>query len=103
MSAPAVTTKVTTSASPKTTTTTLKTTVTTTKATTTTAATTATLPLKGDINRDDKFTSEDLIILNRYLANPYSLSIYDEYVMDINEDSLINELDAVYLLKKIKL
>ncbi len=103
MSAPAVTTKVTTSASPKTTTTTLKTTVTTTKATTTTAATTATLPLKGDINRDSKFTSEDLIILNRYLANPYSLSIYDEYVMDINEDSLINELDAVYLLKKIKL
>lgn len=103
ISAPAVTTKVTTSAVPKTTTTTLKTTVTTTKATTTTAATTATLPLKGDINRDCKFTSEDLIILNRYLANPYSLSIYDEYVMDINGDSLINELDAVYLLKKIKL
>jgi hypothetical protein len=107
----AVTTKVTTTTTKTTTTTTTATTSTTAKtttkaATTTTVTTTtaaATLPVKGDINRDGVCSRDDLIILNRYLAQPYSITMYDEYVMDINGDSLINELDAVYLMKKIKL
>lgn len=81
------------------------------KTTVTAAATTAatvttdssTLPIRGDINRDGQCTKEDLVILNRYLAVPYTVTMYDKYVMDVNGDSYINKMDAVYLIRKIKL
>lgn len=95
----AVTTaKVTTKAS----TTTKATTTTTTTVATTTTTTTTTAPLiKGDVNRDGKCDKTDLIQLNNYLAKPYEVEFAVEYVMDVNNDKVIDERDAVYLFKKI--
>ncbi len=87
-----------------TTTTTVKTTVkTTAPATTSTSVTTTTLPtIKGDINRDGNVNSEDVLALNVYINNPSELNIIELYIYDLNGDNVVNELDAVYLMKKIK-
>lgn len=75
---------------------------TTTKVVTTTKVTTTELPLiKGDVNRDGKFTKTDLILLNKYIANPVSAKFEERYVMDVNSDKVIDERDSVYLLKII--
>lgn len=87
-----------------TTTTTVKTTVKTTTTTkpVTTAVTTTTNPLKkGDVNLDGKINKTDLICLNRYLAKPYETDFPTSYNMDVNNDKIIDERDAVYLFKKI--
>lgn len=109
---PATTTKVTTTTT-KTTTTTTKTTTTTTKTTTTkattttsvttTATSTTTLPtIKGDINRDGKINSEDVLSLNIYIDNPVTLTIFELYVYDVNSDGVADDLDVVYLMKELK-
>lgn len=103
------TTKVTTKATTTTVKTTVKTTAkttarttTTTKAATTTAVTTTIKVLnKGDVNLDGKIDKTDLICLNRYLAKPYETEFPERYNMDVNNDNVIDERDAVYLFKKI--
>lgn len=94
---PAVTTTVTTTTSKATTTTTAAKTT----AKTTTSATTSLPLIKGDVNRDGKFTKRDLILLNNYIADPETASFDERYVMDVNYDTLIDEKDSVYLLKII--
>ncbi len=87
-----------------TTTTTVKTTVKTTTSTkpiTTSVTTTTNLLNKGDVNLDGKIDKEDLICLNRYLAKPYETDFPIKYNMDVNNDKVIDERDAVYLFKKI--
>ncbi|MDE6104026.1 MAG: SH3 domain-containing protein [Oscillospiraceae bacterium] len=80
--------------------TTVKTT-TTTKPITTTVTTTTNLLNKGDVNLDGKIDKTDLICLNRYLAKPYETDFPTKYNMDVNNDKVIDERDAVYLFKKI--
>lgn len=80
--------------------TTVKTT-TTTKPITTTVTTTINLLNKGDVNLDGKIDKTDLICLNRYLAKPYETDFPTKYNMDVNNDKVIDERDAVYLFKKI--
>lgn len=109
VSATTATTTTTTAATTKATTTT--TTTTTTKVTTTTApqtttttiVTTTAVPLiKGDINRDGIIDDEDVLELNIYINNPYELLIIDKYIFDVNSDTVVDALDAVYLMKNIK-
>ena len=75
---------------------------TTTTTVTTTQATTTQLPLiKGDVNRDGRFSKTDLILLNEYIANPVDKKFDERYVMDVNDDKIIDERDSVYLMKII--
>ncbi len=75
---------------------------TTTKTTTTVVQTTDNSPLiKGDVNRDGAFSKTDLILLNDYIALPYDVKFEERYVMDVNDDKVIDERDSVYLLKII--
>ncbi|MBQ3566106.1 MAG: dockerin type I repeat-containing protein, partial [Oscillospiraceae bacterium] len=75
---------------------------TTTTTTTTAASENSSLPLvKGDVNRDGKFTKRDLIMLNNYIANPETINYEKHYLLDANGDNLIDEKDSVYLLKII--
>ena len=99
----------TTASTTKATTTTTKTTTTTTKATTTTTTTTTTAPvtttlptIKGDVNRDGIINSDDVLALNVYINNPYELNIIELYIFDVNNDNVVNEFDAVYLMKEIR-
>lgn len=87
-------------------TTTVTSTKVTTKATTTTTVTSTTtatqLPLiKGDVNRDGKFSKTDLILLNEYIAKPVKVRADIHNVMDVNGDNVIDERDSVYLMKII--
>ena len=82
--------------------------VTTTKVTTTKAATTNTQTtiainslIKGDLNMDKVFSKSDLILLNEYIANPVGADFKKRYIMDVNNDTFIDERDSVYLLKII--
>lgn len=94
----AVTTKATTTATKVTTTKTVETAA----PVNTTQAVTSSLPLiKGDINRDGKFTKRDLILLNRYIAAPVDKKFEERYIMDVNNDKVIDERDSVYLMKII--
>ncbi|MGN0612623.1 MAG: SH3 domain-containing protein [Porcipelethomonas sp.] len=94
----AVTTNATTTAA-VTTKTTAKSTV---AATTSAAVTTSSKPLvRGDINRDGKFTTDDLIKLNDYIAKPVQIGVDERYTLDVNGDNVIDERDSVYLLKII--
>ncbi len=71
--------------------------------TTVTTKTTVTQPplIKGDVNRDGKFSKKDLILLNEYIANPVKIRVDARYVMDVNGDNIIDERDSVYLMKII--
>lgn len=99
---------VTTTTKVTTTTTTTKATTTTTKATTTTAKTTTTvtttaLPkIRGDINRDGIITDDDVLALNIYINNPYYLSPIEFYIFNLNGDTVVDNLDVVFLMKKLK-
>ena len=103
----ATTTKATTTTTKTTTTTTTRatttTTPTTTKVVTTTTVATTTLPVvKGDIDRDGKVDSEDVLSLNVYINEPKELTIFELYVYDLNGDGVVSDLDVVYLMKEIK-
>ena len=104
----ATTTKATTTTTKTTTTTTTTratttTTPTTTKVVTTTTVATTTLPVvKGDIDRDGKVDSEDVLSLNVYINEPKELTIFELYVYDLNGDGVVSDLDVVYLMKEIK-
>lgn len=84
-------------------TTTTITTTTTVPQTTTPVVTTSGLPMvKGDINRDGIVDVEDVLNLNIYINNPYQLLMSELYVFDVNNDAVVDELDAVLLMKNIK-
>ena len=94
------TTKLTTKAT--TTTTTTKATTTSKHTTVTTVTTTAKPLIKGDVDRNGKCNKKDLILLNRYLAKPTEdIDFPTSFVMDVNNDKIIDERDAVYLFKLI--
>lgn len=94
------TTKLTTKAT--TTTTTTKATTTSKLTTVTTVTTTAKPLIKGDVDRNGKCNKKDLILLNRYLAKPTEdIDFPTSFVMDVNNDKIIDERDAVYLFKLI--
>lgn len=98
-----VTTKATTTTTKATTTTTKAATTTTTATTTTAAPVTTTLPvIKGDINRDGIIDNDDVLALNVYINNPNELNIIEMYIFDVNNDNVVNEFDAVYLMKEIR-
>ncbi len=90
---------------------TTKVTTTTAKATTARVSTTAhttTAPqgttkalVKGDVNMDGVFSKSDLILLNDYIATPVGADFKKRFVMDVNNDTFIDERDSVYLLKII--
>ncbi len=110
----ATTTATTTTTAKATTTTTTKATTTTTKATTTATTTTTkvttttpvittTLPvIRGDINRDGIIDSKDVLALNIYISNPYALDVVETYIYNVNSDLVVDNLDVVYLMKKIR-
>ena len=100
--AEATTTKVTTTSKTTTSTTTTTTKVTTTTTTTTTTVTTKLPVVKGDIDRNGSLTDNDVLVLNRYLYAPYELTATERFIMDVNGDGYIDQLDLKYLIKKIR-
>lgn len=95
VSAPATTTAVTTKV-------TMTTTTTTTTTTTASPVTTTLSTIKGDINRDGIINNDDVLALNVYINNPFELKMIELYIFDLNNDSVVDELDAVYLMKEIR-
>lgn len=98
------TTKVTTKATTKSTTkatTKLTTNTTTTQTTAKTTTVTTAKPIKGDVNRDGKLSKMDLIIINNYIARPVVKNAELHYIMDVNNDNIIDERDSVYLMTMI--
>ena len=57
----------------------------------------------GDLNNSKDITKEDLILLNEYIAQPYTISAAEKRIMDINGDGVIDARDSVYLLKIINI
>lgn len=77
------------------------------KTTVNTKTTTITNPgttsiIKGDINKDGKIDNKDVLALNIYINNPFKLTTIDIYIYDINKDKVVNEIDVIYLMKKIR-
>ena len=57
--------------------------------------------LPGDLNSDNKITSDDLFLLQSYLTNNITLTESQGKAADINEDGLVDGFDLVLLRQKL--
>ena len=59
-----------------------------------------TFPL-GDLNSDNKITSDDLFLLQSYLTNNITLTESQGKAADLNEDGLVDGFDLALLRQKL--
>ncbi len=57
--------------------------------------------LPGDLNSDNKITSDDLFLLQSYLTNNITLTESQGKAADLNEDGLVDGFDLVLLRQKL--
>lgn len=58
-------------------------------------------PLPGDLNSDNKITSDDLFLLQSYLTNNITLTESQGKAADLNEDGLVDGFDLALLRQKL--
>ena len=58
-------------------------------------------PLPGDLNSDNKITSDDLFLLQSYLTNNITLTESQGKAADLNEDELVDGFDLALLRQKL--
>ena len=56
---------------------------------------------KGDINHDGKYSTIDVVYIQRYIAGLDNPSCIDKFYLDANGDFAINEQDIEYVQRKI--
>ncbi len=60
----------------------------------------------GDVNQDTKITSQDALLIQKYIGKEKSLTVYQQVLADVSGNGTITELDAELILqyasKKIK-
>mgnify|MGYP000804398031 CR=1 FL=1 len=59
------------------------------------------LPSLGDLNSDNKITSDDLFLLQSYLTNNITLTESQGKAADLNEDGLVDGFDLALLRQKL--
>ena len=59
------------------------------------------LPSPGDLNSDNKITSDDLFLLQSYLTNNITLTESQGKAADLNEDGLVDGFDLALLRQKL--
>lgn len=59
------------------------------------------LPSLGDLNSDNKITSDDLFLLQSYLTNNITLTESQGQAADLNEDGLVDGFDLALLRQKL--
>ncbi len=59
------------------------------------------LPSPGDLNSDNKITSDDLFLLQSYLTNNITLTEPQGKAADLNEDGLVDGFDLALLRQKL--
>lgn len=57
--------------------------------------------LLGDLNSDNKITSDDLFLLQSYLTNNITLTESQGKAADLNEDGLVDGFDLALLRQKL--
>ena len=60
-----------------------------------------TLPVYGDVNADGNVSSEDLVLLGKYLLMRESISFPEPETADVNRDGCINVLDHLHIMKML--
>ena len=55
----------------------------------------------GDLNSDNKITSDDLFLLQSYLTNNITLTESQGKAADLNEDGLVDGFDLALLRQKL--
>lgn len=53
--------------------------------------------LNGDINNDGVVDTTDAVIINQYLTG--RITGYSEFVLDVVQDDVVNQIDSVEVLK----
>lgn len=53
----------------------------------------------GDVNKDDKINTNDVVTIQRYLADSITLDDYQMTLADVNQDGLVNIADATIIQK----